>query len=551
MNDEPEGILWIELNHKLTKECLKFCVCYLPPNNSTRAVNAEEFFHTFMYHVFEHQSNALITVFGDFYVRVGDQEDFIAGVDTIPMRDVVDYSKNQNCDLLIDFLIRTSMCILNGRNFKCDNFTSVSAKDCAVVDYVLVPYECLDRYSNFEVILATNIVERSVGIQAVDNITIPDHSFLCWELALKTVLQREAPDCYNETQTKYTEYDKKNIPAEFMSSSDILMQVNDLIITLEHNQNNQTYVDSVYTGFTKVIEEEMDKHLKPKTIIADSNSNKKRRTRKPWWNEELKSLWNDLWSYERAWLKCKSRTEKMARKHLYIEKRKAFDRCVQRRKRQYWLEKQNELLDSCENSEIFWKTIGKTGIGNERNKRIPMEIITESGEINNSKEQILSKWKTDFSDLYNVSYTTNESTSYDDDKVIQKVKEPNDTLNRGITVQDVRKAVNALHMNKATGNDSIPADVLQSDICIHFLHRLFCVCFVTGKIPEAWEYGIITPILKDSTSDPRIPMNYRGITVTSSAYSSACSVLNRRLTLWAESNGKLTDFQNGFREIVQ
>ena len=214
----------------------------------------------------------------------------------------------------------------------------------------------------------------------------------------------------------------------------------------------------------------MDKHLKPKTIIADSISNKKRRPKKPWWNEELNSLWNDLCSYERAWLKCKSRTEKMARKHLYIEKRKAFDRCVQRRKRQYWLEKQNELLDSCENSEIFWKTIGKTGIGNERNNRIPMEIITESGEINNSKEQILSKWKTDFSDLYNVSYTTNESTSYDDDKVIQKVKEPNDTLNRSITIQDVRKAVNALHMNKATGNDSIPSEVLQSDICIHFVY---------------------------------------------------------------------------------
>lgn len=62
-----------------------------------------------MYHVYEHQSDALITVFGDFNVRVGDQEDFIAGVDTIPMRDIVDYSKNQNCDLLIDFLISTNM----------------------------------------------------------------------------------------------------------------------------------------------------------------------------------------------------------------------------------------------------------------------------------------------------------------------------------------------------------------------------------------------------------------------------------------------------------
>ena len=90
--------------------------------------------------------------------------------------------------------------------------------------------------------------------------------------------------------------------------------------------------------------------------------------------------------------------------------------------------------------------------------------------------------------------------------------------------------------------------MLQSDTCIHFLHKLFFVCFETGKIPEAWEYGIITPLLKDPTSDSRNPMNYRGITVTSAVYKAYCNVLNQRLTFWAESAGKLTYFQNGFRE---
>ena len=90
--------------------------------------------------------------------------------------------------------------------------------------------------------------------------------------------------------------------------------------------------------------------------------------------------------------------------------------------------------------------------------------------------------------------------------------------------------------------------MLQSDTCVHFLHRLFCVCFETGKIPEAWEYGIITPLLKDSSSDPRNPMNYRGITVTPAAYKAFCNVLNQRLTCWVESTGRLTDYQTGFRE---
>ena len=123
----------------------------------------------------------------------------------------------------------------------------------------------------------------------------------------------------------------------------------------------------------------------------------------------------------------------------------------------------------------------------------------------------------------------------------------NSKLNSGISILEVRKAVLSLKKNRSAGHDNIPAEVLQSDTCINFLHRLFCVCFETGKIPEAWEYGIITPLLKDSASDPRNPMNYRGITVTS-AYKAYCSVLNKRLTAWSESTGKLTDFQNGFRE---
>lgn len=549
LNADTEGILWIELYHKSTKESLKFCVCYLPPSNSTRAVNAEEFFHTLMYHIYEYQANSLVTVFGDFNARVGDQEDFIAGVDTIPMRNIVDYGKNQYCELFIDFLISTNMCILNGRNSKNNNFTSVSTKGCSVVDYVLVPYECLDRYNKFEVLLATNIVDRSVGIQSIENISIPDHSILRWEIVLKTsVSQSETNENHNEPRKTYIKYDRQNVPEEFMCSDNILSQINHLIVKLEQNQNEQTYVDSVYNSFTKVIEGEMNKHLKPRTIILDGIRNKKRRVKKPWWDEELKVLWNDLCTYEKTWLKCKNSVEKSTRKHLYVEKRKQFDRCVQRRKRQYWVEKQNELLHSCENSDIFWKTIGKTGIGNERNNVIPMEIVEENGEILRSKEDVLSKWKTDFSKLYNPPYNSDVHNSNDDDILTQNGNEDNDMLNRGITILDVRKAVKSLHRNKAVGNDNMPAEVLQSDTCIHFLHRLFCVCFETGKIPEAWEYGVITPLLKDSSSDPRYPMNYRGITVTSSAYKAYCSILNQRLTLWAEGNDKLTDFQNGFRE---
>ena len=94
----------------------------------------------------------------------------------------------------------------------------------------------------------------------------------------------------------------------------------------------------------------------------------------------------------------------------------------------------------------------------------------------------------------------------------------------------------------------IPGEVLRSDACIFFLHRMFCVCFETGKMPQKWPYGIINPIQKCVTSDPREPRNYRGITITSAVYKAYCSILNTRLSEWVEQNHRLIDNQNGFRK---
>lgn len=53
---------------------------------------------------------------------------------------------------------------------------------------------------------------------------------------------------------------------------------------------------------------------------------------------------------------------------------------------------------------------------------------------------------------------------------------------------------------------------------INVLHKLFNLCFKTGKVPSMWNRGIITPIPKCSTSDPRDPLSYRGITLAPFAY---------------------------------
>ena len=59
------------------------------------------------------------------------------------------------------YLQNTNLCILNGRLNSCNNrennFTSISTKGSAVVDYCLVPTEYIDSYSNFKVITLNDV----------------------------------------------------------------------------------------------------------------------------------------------------------------------------------------------------------------------------------------------------------------------------------------------------------------------------------------------------------------------------------------------------------
>ena len=58
---------------------------------------------------------------------------------------------------------------------------------------------------------------------------------------------------------------------------------------------------------------------------------------------------------------------------------------------------QFELTNSCNNdTEEFWKIIGRLGVGFERKQNIPMEIKKDDGCISNNINDIKLKRKTHF-----------------------------------------------------------------------------------------------------------------------------------------------------------
>ena len=76
---ENEGILWVTLTHKIDRFCLVLCVCYLPPENSSRQEDVFSFYDKLLAGIYQYQSLGSVCIFGDLNSRCGDLKDYIEG----------------------------------------------------------------------------------------------------------------------------------------------------------------------------------------------------------------------------------------------------------------------------------------------------------------------------------------------------------------------------------------------------------------------------------------------------------------------------------------
>ncbi|VDI61349.1 Hypothetical predicted protein [Mytilus galloprovincialis] len=390
---------------------------------------------------------------GDWNSRVSDIEDYIQGIDFLPERNVVDFTPNSYGDLFCEFLSNINCCILNGRNFINNDYTFVSTRGSSVVDYCVVPYEKLAFFQNFEVIRARTLIEENAAVGSYDPKHIPDHSLLCWTFVTPgNVVQQAVSEqlMTDNGNVKSVKYDTRSIPNDWMSDSETISKLNKFITELEESELNQLNLDNKYEVFVKIVQTEMDLKLnKRKTNIYDGKSNKRRRMKKSWWNENLTLLWNDVCKAERAWHKCHNGCKKDLR-HIFVEKRKLFDKSSQKAKRQFWYNSQEQLLDDQKRDpREFWKKIGKVGVGNERQKSIPMEVTLDDGTTSTDTNTVLNKWKNCFDKLLNCNNQTIETNG--------NINISDDFLDREILFEEV---VNAIAKSKNGKSPGIGQDVV-------------------------------------------------------------------------------------------
>ena len=74
-------------------------------------------------------------------IKESANEDVIVGIDLVAGRDTVDKTEDAYGRMLINFLISTNCCMLNGRNGWKNDYTSFNYHEQSVVDYVIVPHE--------------------------------------------------------------------------------------------------------------------------------------------------------------------------------------------------------------------------------------------------------------------------------------------------------------------------------------------------------------------------------------------------------------------------
>ena len=76
------------------------------------------------------------------------------------------------------------------------------------------------------------------------------------------------------------------------------------------------------------------------------------------------------------------------------------------------------------------------------------------------------------------------------------------------------------------------------------LVKLFNAVFTSGIYPQIWSEGYITPIFK--AENPKLPQNYRGITICNSIGKVFNSILNNRLDKFLVENNIIHENQIGF-----
>ena len=214
-------------------------------------------------------------------------------------------------------------------------------------------------------------------------------------------------------------------------------------------------------------------------------------------------------------------------KRNYLQCRWGYKDIIKRKKKSYFSEIRNSLMNGLRDSKKFWDTIKRiTSV----KRYIPQADIG------------LEKWKSHFESLFR---ERNHGESLP--KIVEQENRYHELLDAPICPTEIKRAFRKLSPGKAAGIDRLPGGCLKEvqDKLIPYLTKLFNALFDKHYFPKLWSKSVIVPIHKKG--DFNNPDNYRGISLLCATCKVFTTILAERLKVWMESEEKLCTEQAGFR----
>ena len=214
--------------------------CYLSPEMSPWGRDADLFFSHLLTLLYTINADATYLC-GDLNSRISDVKDYIEA-DDIPDRTAIDMCLNKHGQSFVDFLKDSKCCVLNGRlNSKNDNFTSISVRGRAVVDYIFTPHADLKTCLDFCVYTPSELVDGvgSIAANLIDvRSRLPDHSVLYLRfLACDTSVQNTVVTPRNIKRQP------RHLPPNFLSSEICQRALLSIIDKLTNGSKTQESLD--------------------------------------------------------------------------------------------------------------------------------------------------------------------------------------------------------------------------------------------------------------------------------------------------------------------
>ena len=229
-----------------------------------------------------------------------------------------------------------------------------------------------------------------------------------------------------------------------------------------------------------------------------------------WFSENQEKIKDMLNAKHKAFQSLQSKPNDLHAQSQYRKFKQQVQSQIRAIKNAWWHSKAKEIQEFADQHDQrnFYNAV-KQIYGVTHRKTCP--IKDRNGNLLTAEEEIRERWKEHYSSILNLK--TNIDT-----EVIKRIPkyEPDQSLDRAISVEEIKCAVGALKNHKAPGKDNIPAEVYKalSDTTLEHLKSVFNLIWNTGNVLQDFRDAQIVNIFKKKGSASDCS-NYRGISLLS------------------------------------